>query len=151
MRERLSAKRADGWWDAGRGEEGLGIDAAAGDLTGDGYPDLVVQGYGYDEVTVILGSGQGLAPGTRTWAVPSAEYTALQALPLSGGSHAWLVAQNWDPSGPGAGAVSVLRGNADGSAGPVSVWSQDSPGVKGAAEPGDGFGWAIAGATWELG
>jgi hypothetical protein len=27
----------------------------------------------------------------------------------------------------------------------MSVWTQDSPGIKGAAEYGDGFGWSIGG------
>jgi FG-GAP repeat/FG-GAP-like repeat len=135
----------DGWWRAGSGEEGYGINAAAGDLTGDGYSDIVVE-RGSTVVGVILGTSAGLAPGSRTWAIPTSEYTDLQALSLSGGAHMWLVTSNSSSSGPeGAGAVTVLRGNPDGSAGPVTVWSQDSPGIKGAAEAGDGFGTVIGG------
>jgi hypothetical protein len=135
----------DGWWRAGSGEEGYGVNSAAGDLTGDGYADIVVE-RATNAVDVILGTSAGLAPGSRTWAIPTSEYTDLQALPVRGGAHMWLVASHFSSTGPeGAGAVTVLRGNPDGSAGPVSVWSQDSPGIKGAAERGDGFGTVIGG------
>ena len=47
-----------------------------------------------------------------------------------------------------AGAVQVLYGGASGlqaSSPPVQLWTQDSPGLKDQAEPGDVFGRAVAG------
>jgi hypothetical protein len=124
---------------AGQGV-GKGLAAAAGDITGDGYPDLVLDGAG-DSVQVILGSSAGPVGGVTAWPVPAGEYPDLAVLRLSGGGHAWLAATKI------AEAVSVVRGNPDGSAGPVTVWSQDSPGIKGAAEAGDGFGTVIGGSS----
>jgi hypothetical protein len=61
-------------------------------------------------------------------------------LPLSGGGHAWLIAPVEAPGLPdGAGAVTVLRGAANGAPGPATVWSQDSPGTEDSAEVGDQF------------
>ena len=62
---------------------------------------------------------------------------------LSGGSHAWLiVSENHAPVGSlsTAGAVGVQQGTAAGTAGPVTLWHQDSPGIKGKAEMYDRFG-----------
>jgi hypothetical protein len=36
--------------------------------------------------------------------------------------------------------VSVLQGSEAGQSGPFTVWHQDSPGIKGAAERNDSFG-----------
>jgi hypothetical protein len=134
----------DGWWGGGMGEEGLGINVAAGDVTGDGYPDLVFEG-GYEAVKVILGSSAGLVPDVTSWSVPAAEYSDLAVLRLSGGTHAWVAATREPQASNYAGAVTVVRGTPAGTPGPATVWSQDSPGIKGASEPGDGFGWVIGG------
>ena len=65
---------------------------------------------------------------------------------------AWLAAEPADrPPGPSAaGAVSVLRGTSTGDPVPVTVWTQNSPGIKGAAEEGDSFGWSIGGGAGRI-
>ena len=81
-------------------------------------------------------------PAAREWSAPAVtEWGLHRILALSGQGHAWLVVRLPDE----AEAVAVLRGTSTGDAGPVTVWSQDSPGIKGATEPGDGFGAAIGG------
>ena len=136
----------DSWWSVAGRAEGLALGVAAGDFTGDGNPDLVMEG-GLEAVQVILGTATGLSTSVGRWAIPAAEYTTVAVLPLSGGSHAWVVATNIPRRTPEpmdyTGAVTVLRGEPDGTAGPFTVWSQDSPGIKGAAEPWDSFGVTI--------
>jgi hypothetical protein len=134
----------DGQWGAGSGEEGLALDLAAGDVTGDGHEDVVVDG-GTRAVKVILGSSAGLVPGVTSWSVPASEYTDLAVLPLSGGSHGWVAATREPEVSNYAGAVTVVRGTPAGTPGPVTVWSQDSPGIKGASEPYDSFGRVLGG------
>ena len=134
----------DGDWGYGSGEDETAIRAAAGDFTGDGYPDLVFEG-GYETVKVILGSSAGLVPDVTSWSVPAAEYSDLAVLTLSGGSHAWVAATREPEASNYAGAVTVVRGTPAGTPGPATVWSQDSPGIKGASEPYDGFGNVIGG------
>ena len=131
----------DARWLVGGGDEDYGTPAAAGDLTGDGYPDLAV---GHQ---VIIGTAAGLGPTWVDWPVNRSPYGDIAVLPFSGGSHAWLAAAPAErPPGPrAAGAVAVLRGTPTGDPGPVTLWSQDSPGIKGAAEYGDGFGWSLGG------
>ena len=74
--------------------------------------------------------------------------TGLQALPLSGGSHGWLAVtgpQDYATSltvPRNAGVVGMLQGTAAGNAGPVTLWHQNSPGIKGKAEAGDLF-WTL--------
>ena len=136
----------DARWLVGGGDEDYGTPAAAGDLTGDGYPDLAV---GHQ---VIIGTAGGLGPSWVDWPVSRSPYGDIAVLPFSGGSHAWLAADPADrPPGPSAaGAVSVLRGTSTGDPGPVTVWTQNSPGIKGAAEEGDSFGWSIGGGAGRI-
>ncbi len=132
----------DGLLWCGGGEDETAINAAAGDITGDGYPDLMCEG----GPGIVLGTAAGLSSSPTSFRYPRAEYADLQVLPLSGGSHAWLLAtHSHAPDSAYTGAVTVLQGTPDGNPGPVTVWSQDSPGIKGAAEPHDGFGTTIAG------
>jgi hypothetical protein len=133
----------DAWWPVRTGEEGIGLAASAGDITGDGNVDLVLEG-GHEAVQVILGTPTGLAGATTSWPVDAGAYAQVAALRLSGGTHAWLVVERASESTGFAGAVTVLRGTPAGMAGPATVWSQDSPGIKDAAEPGDMFGAVIA-------
>ena len=145
------APGVDALWPFGGGDEDLGAPAAVGDLTGDGHPDLAV----VDQV--ILGTATGLGPGGTSSldlkAFPSdvcriCEWGDIAVLPFSGGSHAWLAASHYVPPPgmpAGAGAVSVMRGLSNTEPGPATVWSQDSPGIKDAAEVGDGFGMGIGG------
>ena len=96
-------------------------------------------------MNVVLGTEAGLASASVQWTVPAAEYADIAILPFSGESRMWLAVCHWNRVGPeAAGAVAVLRGTQAGP-GPVTIWSQDSPGIKDKAEPGDGFGWVIAG------
>jgi hypothetical protein len=109
---------------------------ASGDVTGDGHPDLLVRVD--DPVMLLRGTAAGLGQSIIQWPVRS--FANLAVLPLSGGGHAWLIAPVEAPGLPdGAGAVTVLRGAANGAPGPATVWSQDSPGTEDSAEVGDQF------------
>jgi hypothetical protein len=120
---------------------------AAGDVTGDGYPDLVGHS-GESAVAVISGTAGGLGSVARRWPLSGEGwYYVLEfaIVPLSGGTHAWLAV--WQETGEAysPGAVAVLQGTPAGTPGPVTRWTQDSPGVKGVAEHDDFFGRAIGG------
>ena len=125
------------------------VSAASGDLTGNGRVELAVY---YDQSIVVVAGidavqawtitpwpvlieGQYLAPGG---------WTELNVLPLSGTAPDWLVvgAQSGSVTSTPlfSGTVNVLQGTPSGTPEPVAVWHQDSPGVKGTAEPGDRFG-----------
>ena len=132
----------DARWNPAGGDEATDpgtydeISISIGDLTGDGYPDVAVG------PSVFLGTDAGLGVRFTSW---ESEAPAV-ALPLSGGTHDWLVVGNASAkvgADKYAGEVSVLRSDASGAPGPASVWSQDSPGVKGVAERKDGFGWTV--------
>jgi hypothetical protein len=144
------APGVDALWPVGGGDEGYGEAVAAGDLTGDGNPDLAVG------ARVVLGTDGGLGTTITDWAVWTTDrrspvdrepYGDTAILPFTGGGHAWLaVTTVVRPPGPeGAGAVTVLRGTPTGDPSSMTVWTQDSPGIKDAAESGDGFGWCIGG------
>lgn len=113
---------------------------SSGDLTGDGHPDLVVQVD--DPIMVFPGTAAGLSGSIIQWPVYS--YANLAVLPLSGGTHAWLVAPVDGPGLPSAaGAVMVLQGTPNGAPGPATIWHQDSPGIEDSAEESDYFGWSL--------
>ena len=131
---------------------------AAGDLTGDGHVDLAL-GVSYGStpvgptVAVIAGAGSGLGTsfvewptdgtsGQRQWDGTQWDGTVRASL-LSGGTHAWLiVGGEATPVGSraAAGQVSVLQGTTAGTTGPVAMWNQNSPGIRGKAESYDWFG-----------
>lgn len=142
----------DAWWPIdGDFDTWDTQDVAVGDVTGDGNPDLVL-GAGLDReawstLRLILGTDAGLGASYTSWTVDPGSYAGagyyfVEVRPVSGGSHAWLVTSPayWDHPDPG-GTIAVLRGTPDGAAGPVTMWSQDSPGIKGKSESGDGFGY----------
>jgi hypothetical protein len=135
------------WRGIGSGGEDPDAVLAAGDVTGDGYPDLVGHS-GESAVAVISGTAGGLSSVARRWPLSGEGwYYVLEfaMVPLSGGTHAWLAV--WQETGEAysPGAVAVLRGTPAGTPGPVTRWTQDSPGVKGVAEHDDFFGRAIGG------
>ena len=132
----------DGWWGAGMGEEGLGINVAAGDVTGDGNADVVVEwgrtvarSHPRHRRRALDDIHQVGRPecGVRRHRDPAVQRGQSR---LAGG-HAL-------PGGvDNPGSVSVLRGTSAGTPGRVTIWSQDSPGIRDAAERGDGFGYPM--------
>ena len=132
--------------------EGYGGNLVATEFNGDGVTDLVVSNRTREgrSFLVFLGTGTGLGTTfieSELAAFGWAGYDGLMdALPLSGGTHEWLVLGA--PGGevrPGlvAGWVGVLHGTAAGTAGRVALWHQDSPGIKGGAEVADWFGASV--------
>jgi len=139
----------DGFWAAPAGGGRL----AATDFNGDKVVDLVLGVGSPASVAVILGIScatsqdatctNGLGAKFVQSPVGIELFSSVQALPLSGGTGRWLVlgAPYGELNAPtGSGMVGVLQGAADGTAGPVMVWNQDTPGIKGSAEAGDNFG-----------
>ncbi len=128
---------------------------AVGDVTGDGHVDLAMgatrsNGDEIVAVAVLPGTGNGLATSFVEWPINTPDLDGssgatgrMQVLPLSGDAHEWLVL-GWPSAHIGsdlaAGAVGVLRGTRAGAPGPVAVWHQDSPGIKGGAEDRDWLG-----------
>ncbi len=148
-------------------QDRFGESLAVADFNGDGYADLGV-GASHEAlgsvadagaVTVLYGSGGGLtAAGSQVWSQDSpgvagaAEENdefgrSLAGGDLNGDGFADLAvgAPGEDLGVSDAGAVSVLYGTARGlSAAGNQFWSQNSPGVAGAAETRDLFGDAVA-------
>jgi len=128
------------WADSYRGP------AVTGDVTGDGLPDLVLSNDpdgDWGRVVLVRGTSKGLGSQTTPW--------PLNVLPLSGGTHAWLVVGNASAkvgSKSFAGAITVLRGTPTGAPGSATVWHQNSPGIRGSAEKGDGFGSTVGTGIW---
>ncbi len=133
--------------------------AGRADFNGDGYADLAVTTDDVPAVHVIYGSAAGLAAaGNQLWSQGSPGIKG--SFGDDGFGHALAVGDfNGDGFGDlavgapsekvgaafGAGAVNVIYGSAAGltSAG-NQLWSQSSPGVVGAAEIDDAFGWSLA-------
>ena len=157
---------------AGRGERGDGFGAvlAAGDLNRDGRDDLAIgvprKGVGdvldTGGVTMLYGSSRGLtAAGSQIWTQDSPRVpginergdgfgTALLISALRGRTGNGLtIAVPYESVGtsrPRAGVATVLFGIRSGvTANRATIWSQSSPGVPGAAEEGDTFGYPRAG------
>ncbi len=138
-----STPGVDGFWAAPAGGGRL----AATDFNADKSVDLVLGALSSAQLHVILGTGTGTGAGLGTAIVESPSdvegFTNVQALPLSGATQEWLVlgAPYAALNGPGgSGMVGVLQGATDGTAGPVTLWNQDTPGIKGHAETNDNFG-----------
>ena len=135
------APGVDAMWPGLWGDEDVADPVAAGDLTGDGYLDLII---GRE---VVLGTAGGLGHELRDWrAIPGADFGASRVLPLSGSGQEWLAMTSGDSALPyDAGAVAVVQGTANGDVGAVTLWSQDSRGIRGRAERYDEFGFSIGG------
>jgi FG-GAP repeat len=155
---------------AGSPEDGdlFGWSLAAGDFDGDGWDDLAIASPGdsvngllwVGVVNVLYGSNVGLAA-TRSqlWSEETAGVPGVaEASDYFGRS---LAAADFDGDGRAelavgipyktvnglseAGEVIVFRGSASGlTATGIQLWSQDTPGVPGAAEAQDHFGMALA-------
>ena len=127
--------------------------AVTGDVTGDGFPDLILSndpdGDG-DRLVLVRGTSTGLGSQATPWPIRS-NALPLNVLPLSGGSQVWVVVGNASAKvGPTsfAGSVTVLRGTPSGAPGSTTVWHQNSPGIRGSAETGDGFGSTVGTDVW---
>jgi hypothetical protein len=146
--------------------DGFGSALAAGDFNGDGRADLAVGVPGENAtagmlrgtgvVHVLYGSPGGLtAAGSQLWSQDSRGVAgvadpgdgfgfALAAGDVNGDGRTDL-AVGVPGENQGQGVAQVLVGSAGGlTAAGSQLWFQDSPGVAGVAEPGDGFGFALA-------
>jgi hypothetical protein len=144
----------------------FGSAMAAGDFDMDGFVDLAIlsrPGSSETAVQVVYGGEVGLAPSGSHRINPATELVsgdvwgdgpsdALASGDLDGDGFADLaIGLPWASASGivGAGAVVVVYGGTNGLDGaPLEVWSQDSPGVLGVAEPyaeigGDGFGASV--------
>jgi disulfide bond formation protein DsbB len=146
---------------AGAAEPGdiFGFGLGAGDFNGDGTADLAVGAPGENDfagvVHVLYGSGTGLtAAGSQLWSQDSpgiaggAEPGDGFGLALAAGDFNGDTRGDLAVGAPGennVGVVHVLYGSGTGlTAAGSQLWSQDSPGIAGGAEPGDEFGAALA-------
>jgi hypothetical protein len=152
---------------ADRGEVGdqFGQTLATADFDGDGRDDLAIgtpwedfTSYVHEDqgaVHVLYGGPAGLrSSGSQFWSqrtpgvldAPERDDhfgEALGAADLDGDGYAELaVGVPWEGD---TGAVAVIRGSPRGlTATGDQLWTQNSPGVLGAAKPGDRFGWSVS-------
>jgi FG-GAP repeat len=162
------AQGAPGMGDDGEPGDAFGEPLAAGDIDADGLDDLVIGAptedvSGHEDagaLNVLRGSRRGAVPASPSFwhqdapGVPGsaggvdgfAEALAVGDVDADGYADVAASAEFDDEAGPDAsGAVGVFFGSAAGlTAVGAQLWTQDSPGVPGAAEDGDHFGSALA-------
>jgi FG-GAP repeat len=142
---------------------------AAGDFNGDGAADLAIgapRENGFRGVVhVLYGASPGglSAAGSQLWsqdspgiaggAEPGDEFGASLAAGDFNANGAADLAVGAEGENDVAGVVHVLYGASPGglSAAGSQLWSQDSPGIAGGAEPGDFFGLTLAAGSLSTG
>ncbi|OEJ40062.1 hypothetical protein AR457_16860 [Streptomyces agglomeratus] len=128
------------------------FNVTAGNVNNDGRTDLVVDGYegdatgewSYNANYYLPGSSSGITT-TGARKLPAGIITDIGD--TNGDSFGDIVVGNsWDTDGGVAkgGAVQVVYGTAGGPTGGKDTITQDSPGVPGSSETGDGFGWELS-------
>jgi disulfide bond formation protein DsbB len=148
--------------------DGFGFALVAGDFNGDARADLAIGAPGENSssgvVQVLYGSGTGLtATGSQLWSQDSPGIAggaepddifgeALAAGDFNGDTRADLAIGALGENSF-AGVAHVLYGAATVglTAAGSQLWSQDSPGIAGAAEAGDAFGETLAAGTLSTG
>lgn len=146
----------DGLMAAGAGPDLVGAALSAGDLTGDGISDLAIGAPGWGDAQADVGT-VFVVPGSRTVMAPNVGQhaagtdpgerfgAALAILPI-GGTTSWLAmgAPGDSVAGrPLAGSATLCPGSATPPGGSCSAWHQNTPGIRGTAEKGDGFSTAL--------
>ncbi len=132
--------------------------AMSGDVTGDGYADLILRpdpapggvapvSEPAHKIGIVIGASNGLGSEVTLWPNLGLPY-ALNVLPFSGGTDMWLALGDLGGDSRRGGSVTVLHGTSAGTPGPATVWHQDSPGIKGAAQANDYFGTTVGGVAW---
>ncbi|MCP3974973.1 MAG: hypothetical protein GY720_10830 [bacterium] len=169
--DKIWHRDTDGIRGTARDDDGFGWSLATGRFDDGGHYDLAIGTYLDDvggvadtgSVHVIYGSGSGLAgTGDQIW---HQDRKGIKGTNDAGDLMGWSVATgDFDGNGnddllisvgredvgaiSGAGRVSVIYGKADRlRAGGDQSWSQNSPGIGGIAEVGDGFGENVNGSA----
>ncbi|MFD5097867.1 FG-GAP-like repeat-containing protein [Streptomyces albidochromogenes] len=124
----------------------------AGNVNNDARTDLVVDGYegdstgeySYNANYYLPGSAAGMTT-TGARKLPAGIVTDIGDTNGDGFGDI-VIGNTWDGDGGVAkgGAVQVLYGTASGPTGGKDTITQDSPGVPGSSETGDGFGWELS-------
>ncbi len=99
------------------------VAVVAGDLNGDGVLDLTIADFGRDSVNVLLGQSDGTFVGAQSYAV-GLDQSYLRLATAVGDFNGDGIA---DLAIAGAGGVSILLGQSDGTFGTPQVYAVDSP------------------------